>query len=309
MIVDGVLSTLVKVENEEDIPTEMSSATYAEKNGNRFFKIDGSVYYLKDQATEEEPNKMTFAGTNSRKSVMEVKKLVENDAPAGEEFKFTFNITNSTDKEVWFSVCDNSKVDCSNPDAYQAVKGLNTTATPEDGDTGYYHVNNGVSFDVYMQKDYNLRFINLGTGSTYSVEEEAKNPYITTIESDTIVSSVREVPLTAVPQADGKTWINTDGTKYEKKTDSDGMTYYEFTYRATRTGNKVEGSVIAANTAFTVTYTNTYPRTFVKVDKVWNQKEGTDPIEVTLYENGQESSTYCLTPFFVLSITSVPVFF
>ena len=46
---------------------------------------------------------------------------------------------------IWFSVCDNNKLaamgkSCEDSDAWQYYeRDLETSATPEDGDTGYYY--------------------------------------------------------------------------------------------------------------------------------------------------------------------------
>ena len=191
MVIGEDLVTLVKIE-DEDIPGGISGKNYyVDNQGRKFYRIGDEVFYAK-----YEGDTANITATNYRKSNLNVKKIVEGDQLEETEFTFNFKVENEGDNEVWFSVYD--------PKAGATVKDLDTDATAEEGNTGYYYVtenNSGLAtFYVKMQADWNLRIINLGTASTYEVEEVIDGQYqLKKVEADTLVKSTKVLPVGAEP--------------------------------------------------------------------------------------------------------------
>ena len=133
------------------------------------------------------------------------------------EFKITVNNANAdkgsaenlnSDHYVWFSVYD--------PVAGATVHDLETDATPETGNTGYYYTASGTEISVKLQPGWNLRFTNLPTNSTYTIQE-----------------------------------VLQDGFEFESAALAAGQTTFDITEGTTGTG-KIDNP----NTQYTVTYTN-----------------------------------------------------
>ena len=185
------------------------------------YEIDGNKY----RTLNQDEAAATLTATNIRRSNLNLTKVLKdqdgNDITSDStdlfEFKITVNNINAdkgsadnldSDYYVWFSVYD--------PAAGATVHGLETNATPEAGDTGFYYAASGTEISVKLQPGWNLRFTNLPTGTTYTIQEVLEDGF----EFD------------SAGLASGQTTFNiTDGT----------------------TGS---GRIDNPNTQYTVTYTN-----------------------------------------------------
>lgn len=149
MVINGEATLLVL---DED-------ATTADNTNS--FKIGGKIY--KKQATANN----TLEASNYRRSNLNLTKVV--DAVAGLPGEFTFAVTvndaNSTDGYVWFSAYD------TNAGATVKDTGWVTGATAEEGNTGYWYAPNGTTLTLKIKAGWNVRFLNLYHGSTFSFEE------------------------------------------------------------------------------------------------------------------------------------------
>ena len=181
MLINGTLTTLIEVKGN-DIPESLRTGEakyYKDETTNKeYYRFDTSTdstnSNYKVYVTVAEGENAELKAYNYRKSYVDITKTVTGDAPTGKEFEFTFTIDNKigkneTDDSVWFSVYDSkNKV---------TVKDLTITgATAEIDDetgekTGYYYAVNKTPITVNLQDGWNLRVINLGTGSTYAVTE------------------------------------------------------------------------------------------------------------------------------------------
>ena len=272
MIIDGTLTTLVEA---DIVPTDMASAdnnTYKTIDGTTYYKFNNKVYVTKATGTEAQ-----LTAYNYRKSYVEFNKVVTGDAPEGKEFNFSFQIHNEIgayeiDDDVWFSVYDTKNK--------KTVKELTTSASPEyeedeEGNpteelTGYYYAANDSTITVKLQDGWNLRIINLGTGSTYTINE---------------TGIATEATTEALEASDPKYF------KFEKIEVNTSLSEEE-EYEPTINGTSISGSVVKPNTSYSITYTNDYPGTYLTVNKEWVGAEQTS-VEVELFQTieGEKTST------------------
>ena len=166
MLINNTLKLLIK-DNKTTMSSDYEIIT---KDGvNReYFKIDGKVYYIDESVTK-------LIATNNRRSYFEFNKVVTgDDIPEDAKFEYTVKVDNSyanlednlesDDDEIWFSIYKGNDL----------IHDVETSAQAEkknDVNTGYYYVNSGTEFTVELEAGWNLRIINLPTGSTYTVSE------------------------------------------------------------------------------------------------------------------------------------------
>ena len=156
MLINNVLTVLIKDEG-----TKLSS-DHETVNGKEYYRINGVAYYV-DNTIQE------LVATNNRRSYLEFNKQVTGEhIPEHAKFEYTVKVTNSMaelnedDKEIWFSVYDTVNK--------TTVLDVETSATVANNE-GYYKVPSGTEFTVELEAGWNLRILNLPTGSTYSIEE------------------------------------------------------------------------------------------------------------------------------------------
>ncbi|MGN8818824.1 VWA domain-containing protein [Oribacterium sp. HCP28S3_H8] len=85
----------------------------------------------------------------------------------GQKFSYSITVQDAGNQDVWFSVEDLA-------DENKLIKDLTTNATAEKKDgtaTGYYHIASDKELTVELEADWNLRFTNLLSGSSYSITE------------------------------------------------------------------------------------------------------------------------------------------
>ena len=161
MLINGVMTKLVL---NEDVT--ISEGNHLVDGSKEYYKINGKVYEV---ITGSE----TLIATNNRRSYFEFNKTVTGESvPEDARFSYRVKVVNSManladekvtdDDEIWFSVYDSKNE--------VTVKDLTTSATVAN-DKGYYKVASGTEFTVEMAANWNLRILNLPTGSTYEVEE------------------------------------------------------------------------------------------------------------------------------------------
>ena len=185
------------------------------------YEIDGNKY----RTLNQDEAAATLTATNIRRSNLNLTKVLKdqdgNDITSDStdlfEFKITVNNINAdkgsadnlnSDYYVWFSAYD--------PAAGARVHDLVTDATPEAGNTGYYYAASGSEISVKLQPGWNLRFTNLPTGTTYTIQE-----------------------------------VLEDGFEF----DSAGLASGQTTFNITE-GTTGSGRIDNPNTQYTVTYTN-----------------------------------------------------
>ncbi len=180
MIINAQLNMLVKT----DAPAGMGDHTYYEEKGIKYYKIDGGTY----KAISTGDSAATLTATNIRRSNLNLtKKVIDengNSVITSDMFTFEITVNDVHGEDVWFSVQTDAK------DPTTVVKDITTDATPEvkDGQkTGSYHAKSGDKITVSIEPGWNLRFMNLPNGTTYTIKEILKENYTfidATIDND-----------------------------------------------------------------------------------------------------------------------------
>ena len=234
MVINGV-SHLLKLD-------ESATGT----DGINYYTINEKKYVLTDGEGQN-----VLKATNDRRSNLNLSKVIndqsdDQSANPGELFEYTVTINNAnastgtadnlnSDYYVWFSAYD--------PVAGATVKPLTTSATAEQGNTGYYYAQSGKSFTVSIKAGWNLRFINLPVGTDYTIVETSKTNW----EFEGAKGSAEK-------------YISQSQTVTE-----------EYKPTVTKNSAKVEGNIPASNRAYYVAVTNKYEPTGAEltVKKAW----------------------------------------
>ena len=200
MLVNGTLTMLTLV--DDDHPAG-DAKTY---------KIGNNTYF------ESGTDKVTLNAKNYKRSTLNVKKVVDGkDAPKDATFPFTMTVNNAKAKEgkaddiksdyyVWFSVYNGGFVE-------RDIIGTGVQKEMKDGEwTGYYYAPSGTSLTVNLKANDNLRFLNVPTGSDYTITEGE------------LATGFSFVNATLDPKTDGTAGRTTSGTITKTNTD------YQATY-------------------------------------------------------------------------------
>ncbi|MBR2669815.1 MAG: VWA domain-containing protein [Solobacterium sp.] len=194
MVINGVPTLLVY--NQDKKAADVDNVTYFAIGQND----DGTPrVYEKHAATDN-----TLEGSNYRRSNLNLTKVITSgDADALFTYTATVNDSYSTDGYVWFSVWDpavngltfdaevtgatketktipadatmNDDGTCTFPVENPRTHVITNETYPVAGDgkyyTGYYYATNGATITLKIKATWNVRFLNLYHGSTYSFEE------------------------------------------------------------------------------------------------------------------------------------------
>ena len=148
MVIDGTLHVLIKDDNPSGA------------EGTAWYTIDGKKYRVADGSTN-------LVATNDRRSNLNLSKTVDAESNPDPDALFTYKITvtSKNGADVWFGAQDKDGNTVSIP-TYSA------NVTPGTGTSeGSYSVHSGESFTITVKDGWNVRFFNLPTGSSYSIEE------------------------------------------------------------------------------------------------------------------------------------------
>lgn len=224
MYIGGELKLLIKYGTDEP------------ENGS-YYKIDG-YYYVESELAEAK-----LIATNERRSLIDISKTVKYDEGFAhfDDQLFYFEVTVETpNKEnVWFSVMDKLT-----EELVKIADGLEVDgAEAEEGDTGYFFVASGETFTVGIKTGWNLRIINLLTGTTYTITE-------TDIDSKFKFEDIDYVDTT---------YLDEDGEEVD--------------YVPEITDTKVEGVVMATNTSYGYEFINKNVSTEITVTKIWDDQD------------------------------------
>lgn len=264
MVINGTLTMLNKVDSEPESGTK--------------YQISSSWYVPTGD------NTATITATNSRRSNLNLTKtVVDKDGKstsAADDKLFTFNVTATVpdgsadyDKTLWFSVSKPGSGD--NTEFASSSDGLSVTGdtvTPQTGDSeGYYTVTSGKTITVKMKPGWNLRFINIPKGTSYSVTET-------------------DIPTGYVFDTAALSGGSGEDTSLTVDTSAKSAT----------------GTIGSSNASYTVTITNkestdvpsqpTTGVTQINVSKVWSNSDGTTTapegaeITVTAYDEDGNSA-------------------
>lgn len=279
-IVDGVeksvLKTFVKV--EENAPA-IGDSNVTILDGVTYFKIDGEVYYMR------EGSQALMNATNVRRSYLDLtKKVTGEDAPADAKFTFTLKVNDFLGNTVWFSIRDKDGKRVY--DANVSADNLGMENDDNGNFNGYYHVPSGTVITVDMMADWNLRFTNIATGSTYTFTETTMpgNFVLDDVKTTDVTATVELLPADAVSIGDGKYTSASTGLTYTKVTEGNDV-YYTYTGKATVNGATTNGTIFVGSKVYNVEYTNDYQLTHLSGVKKWsdnNNNDGKRPDSITV---------------------------
>ena len=256
MVIDGVAHILVEKEASEVTGTEGQDYFILPKLDNNGKPIDGKVgYYQKDDQNT------TMSAFNERVSWLNIQKVLADGAEAAGAdpdtlFEYTVTITEPTPADVYFSVRGEGV-------NYRDDIETSATKTVVGGNT-YYRVASDTQFTVKIKQGWNLRILNLASGTTYSIQE-------TNIPEGFAFQSAQAVET--LYQAKG---VSAEG--YPKTTQADGDT--------------VTGTINQNNTDYTVTYTNKWETSDFNIQKVDDKGNILKGAEFTLTKNGAEVTAF-----------------
>lgn len=229
MVINGEACVLQKVTAEDEISGSGVKDAQNTFKGN-YYNINGVVYKKLGSASDA-----LISAKNERRSYLNLTKTVTGEnAPADALFTYTVKMENpnglysgTTDDDFWFSVYDPvNKVTVLD-------ENIVTGATREmkDGEpTGYWHfanVSGGTEVTIKIKAGWNVRFINLLSGTTYEITENL---------------NVME---------DGFAFQKVEAKALKNKTQQQ-------TYTPTIDESRISGVIEEANTDYTVTYTNDF---------------------------------------------------
>ena len=275
MVINGTAAMLEKV--TENIP-EMDDNTV---NGD-YYKFGGVVYKKLGNATDA-----SMTATNLRRSYLNLTKTVTGTENSGYDanafFKYTVKMNyadgkhpgdedyNAYDDGFWFSAYDPTipQVDENNDPVLDEqgnqkfggtvmdLEVTGATAEVKNGkNTGYWYFDNDGTVTFKIKAGWNVRFTNLFAGTTYEItESDMADGY--TYDS---------LAATAV--------LNGASQTYAPTIDNDAY--------------KINGSILAANTNYTVTYTNSFEGVFYVYHSSNNTVErfpmAVDGVKVTSFD-------------------------
>ena len=256
-------------------------------NINSFELEPGKIY------RKQEAGNVTLEASNYRRSNLNLKKIVTGtNAPKDALFEYTVKIKDAGEKEVWFSAMEDT-----DSDLYQLLE-TSSNVTPEtktvagavyheedntytyteggkehtrnaadDGTggliyTGFYYVASNEEFTIKIKDGWNVRFINLLHGSTFSFTESED-----------------------MDQGFSFVGIDTD-------------TQYEFTLVDPDTewneidGRTITGTIVEPNNSFMVDYTNKWENAGFLLEKVKEDRETKISGSIFDLETKEESGSW-----------------
>ena len=244
MVIDGTPTMLIKTDNPEG--TE----------GTDYYVIGGSSYQVSGDTNPQ------LVAKNNRRSNLNLKKLVTANTQAVDKvpdpddvFTYTITVTDINGDDVWFGAQDENG-------ATVLIEPYSANVTPQvDADnnpTGSYSVPSGAQFTISIKAGWNVRFFNLPTGTTYSIQETGM----------------------------------VDGYEFVKAETSAEVTNPDYAddYRATPgavSGNTVTGTIDQPNNIYSTEYTNNWnPNNEIVINKVDENKNGLAGAGFKLYKQG-----------------------
>ncbi|MDO5476821.1 MAG: VWA domain-containing protein [Eubacteriales bacterium] len=238
--------------------------TMTEADNVNSFEINGKIY--KKQGV----GNSTLNARNYRRANLNLQKHVTGfNAPKDAYFEYTVKIKDPAGDDIWFSAMDGDvyqilETSSNVTPEYRTVEGavynpydktytytydgqVYTLFAADDGTggkmyTGFYHVSSDDEFTVKIKEGWNIRFINLPHGSTFSITESDMDEGFSFVEigTDTLYDFTLVDPATVWNQTEGET---------------------------------ITGTIVEPNNSYTVTYTNKWESVDFLLEKVKEDRE------------------------------------
>lgn len=226
MVVDGTMELFIE---DDDAASPEFSIDYENEDGtittHKYVKPSG------DTGTK-------LTAINERVSWLNLTKVVEGEnAPEDTLFEYKVTITEPVEgNEVYFSV-RSSDVAYRDDVETDAEKYVDETT----GNT-YYIATSGTEFSLKIKADWNVRFLNLDTGTTYTIKEQEE-----TMAEGFVFDSAQTVETLKIEGGAAAQGYPITTTQ-SNPTDNGAVV----------TGSTVSGTINQTNTDYSVTYTNKY---------------------------------------------------
>ncbi|MBR0456137.1 MAG: VWA domain-containing protein [Firmicutes bacterium] len=208
MVINGTLTMLIKTDN----PTGTEGTDY--------YVIDGKSYQVSETTHPQ------LVAKNDRRSNLNLSKNVETNPNPNPNatFTYTITVTDINGDAVWFGAQDKDGNTV-------PIENYSSNVTPQvdasGNPTGSYSVPSGAQFTISIKDGWNVRFFNLPTGTTYSIQETAMSTGYGFVKAETST----------------------------EVTDPDYAADYQATPGTVR-GDTVTGTIDQPNNVFSVAYTN-----------------------------------------------------
>ena len=247
MFINGTPTILEKV---DAAPAGMGSSAFHYSDGSHhYYRLDGKIY-------RDTQSDILLIATNTHRSYMDLNKVVvdESGVAAVDDTEFEYNITftvphgianyNTVEKYIWFSVYDSVGRRTLSPDEYtytgaQKPADIDSSTYGGSAYANYMVATSGNQFTLKIKQGWNVRFLNLPIGTTYSFEE------INVPDGYDFVKA----------EVSGTRWIANmvDGTDQGSAQD---MSSLPANTSADNSDTAITGTIDYANARYSTTYTN-----------------------------------------------------
>ncbi len=278
MFINGTPTILEKV---DAAPAGMSNGVFHYSDGSHhYYRLDGKIY----QDTQSDT---LLIATNTHRSYMDLKKVVVDDSGVAAvddtefEYKITFTVPagianyDTVEKYIWFSVYDSVAKRTLAPSEYNysgAITPASVDASLYGGTeyANYLVATSGQQLNLKIKQGWNVRFLNLPIGTTYSFEE----------------TSIPEGYDFVKAEVSGTRWIANmvDGADQGATQTMSSLP----TNTSANNGNTgISGTIDFANARYSTTYTNQTLTQQVNILKT--SQDGTTPLSGAVFSLYTES--------------------
>ena len=258
------------LEKQDTPPTGMGKGVFHYYDGaHHYYRLDGKIY----QDTQSDT---LLIATNSRRSIIDLNKVVVDDSGAAAvddtefEYKITFTVPSdianygTVKKYIWFSVYDSVAGRILAPSEYN----YDGVITPKDENSELFSgpefsnflvAISGQQMTLKIKQGWNVRFLNLPVGTTYSFEE----------------TNIPDGYNFVKTEVSGTRWIANmvDGTD---KGSVQTMSSLPANNSGKNDNTDISGTIEYANARYNTTYTNRTLTQYVKIRKT--SQDGNTPL-------------------------------
>lgn len=283
MFINGTPTILEKV---DAAPADMEDDVFHYTDGStHYYRLDGKIY----QDTQSD---ILLIATNSHRSYMDLNKVVidESGSPVVDDSEFEYQITftvppdianhDDIEKYIWFSVYDTvARRTLATNEYTHSNLIIPSDLGGEYSDPSYANylvATSGEAFTLKIKQGWNVRFLNLPIGTTYSFEEK----------------NIGETHHFVKAEVSGTRWIANmvDGVD---RGAAQTMSSLPSNTSGDDSDTEIGGTIDFANARYSTTYTN---RTITEhVDVLKTSEDGNTPLPGAVFSLYTESG-YAATP-------------
>ena len=282
MFINGTPTILEKM---DAAPAEMSDSVFHYSDGSHhYYRLDGKIY-------RDTQSDVLLIATNTHRSYMDLKKVVVdesgNEAVDDTEFEYKITFTvpsgianyDTVEKYIWFSVYDSVNKRTLAPAEYTCTGAITPVEENAqfsgDAYANYLVAISGQPMTLKIKQGWNVRFLNLPIGTTYSFEE----------------TNIPEGYSFVKAEVSGTRWIANmvDGTDQGS---AQTMTSLPSNISGNNSNTGISGKIAFANARYSTAYTNKAPTQHVIILKT--SQAGSTPLSGAVFslytENGYNAA-------------------